>query len=323
MPEIKKVVEDKLAEYNEQFAAMNLVLFDDAITHVCRISRITDNPCGHALLVGVGGSGKQSLASLATFCNNQDLLRILVNQSYGMGELKLDLMDFYKKAAVKPALPQAFLMTDGQIANEKFLVYINDMLSSGDIPDLFAREEYDAIFGAVRNQAKAGGYTDDREGLFAYFLDKVRKNLHYILCHSPVGDSFRIRGRKFPALISCTVVDEFMAWPRDALDGVARVYLVELCPSNIPEQEMMELVAANMAETHLSIDHANKMFLIQERRYNYTTPKSFLELIQFYKKMLVDRQAEVNFNSERLERGLTIMNKCRIRLLVSRKISKS
>merc|ERR1719424_780518 len=97
MASLKGVVEAKLAEYNEQFAAMPLVLFDDAVNHVCRISRIIDNPCGNALLVGVGGSGKQSLAALATFCNNQDLLRILVNQSYGMGELKLDLMEFYKK----------------------------------------------------------------------------------------------------------------------------------------------------------------------------------------------------------------------------------
>jgi dynein heavy chain len=154
MPSLKKVVEDKLVEYNEQYAAMHLVLFDDATCHVCRISRITDNPCGNALLVGVGGSGKQSLARLASFINAQEVLSILVNQSYGMADLKVDLQEFYKKSAVKPALPHAFLMTDGQIADEKFLVYINDMLSSGNIPDLFAREEYDAMFGTVRNAAK-------------------------------------------------------------------------------------------------------------------------------------------------------------------------
>lgn len=46
-------------------------------------------------------------------------------------------------------------MTDGQIANEQFLVFINDMLSSGNIPDLFTREDYDAILGGLRNLAKA------------------------------------------------------------------------------------------------------------------------------------------------------------------------
>jgi dynein heavy chain len=99
-----------------------------------------------------------------------------------------------------------------------------------------------------------------------------------------------------------------MAWPRDALDGVARVNLVDLVSSgNIAEQEMMEAVSSSMAETHLSIDAANKRFLQEERRYNYTTPKSFLELIGFYKNMLVKRQSDVVTNSERLERGLGIM----------------
>jgi len=314
MPQLKKVVEDKLAEYNES-ATMPLVLFDDAINHVCRIARVTDNPCGHALLVGVGGSGKQSLAILATFCNNQDLLRILVDQKYNMEALKVDLQTFYMKAAIKAEKPQAFLMTDGQIQkDERFLVYINDMLSSGAIPDLFPREEYDQIFGMVRNPAKAAGYTDDREGLFSYFIDKVRKRLHYILCHSPVGDTFRIRGRKFPALISCTVVDEFMAWPRDALLGVAHRNMDSLTKISpglenppLPDHEMLEKCSSAMATIHLSIDAANHKFLTVDRRYNYTTPKSFLELLSFYTKMLVEKKAKVEQDLTRLGTGLDVM----------------
>ncbi|CAJ1396873.1 unnamed protein product [Effrenium voratum] len=125
MQQIRKVVEAKLEAYNNEHATMNLVLFDDAVFHVCRICRITGNPCGSALLVGVGGSGKQSLARLASFINGQEVLTILVNQQYGLNELKADLQEFYKKAAVKPANPQAFLLTDSQITDERFLVFIN------------------------------------------------------------------------------------------------------------------------------------------------------------------------------------------------------
>ena len=276
----------------------------------CVVSaRITDNPCGHALLVGVGGSGKQSLARLATFINSQDLLSILVNQSYGMEALKLDLQEFYKKAVVKPGTPQAFLMTDGQIADERFLVFINDMLSSGVIPDLFTREEYDGLFGSVRNAAKAANYSDDRDGLFAFFIDKFRKNLHYILCHSPVGDDFRIRGRKFPALISCMVVDEFMAWPRDALDGVARRFLVELVNNgNLQDEDILGLVAANMAEVHLSIETANKRYLEVEQEAQLLHSQVVLGVDQLlHQDALREKQNSVSANCERLERGLAIM----------------
>jgi len=44
-----------------------------------------------------------------------------------------------------------------------------------------------------------------------------------------------------------------------------------------------------MASVHLSIDVANARFLKLERRNNYTTPKSFLELIEFYKKCLKEK----------------------------------
>jgi len=83
MADLKQVLEAKLEEYNEHVASMNLVLFDVAMEHVSRIARIVDLPVGSALLVGVGGSGKQSLAKLAAFILDYDVQRIVVTSNYG------------------------------------------------------------------------------------------------------------------------------------------------------------------------------------------------------------------------------------------------
>jgi dynein heavy chain len=53
-----------------------------------------------------------------------------------------------------------FILTDSQVTNDKFLVYINDMLSSGWIPELFAKDEIDGILGKVRAEAKGAGFMD-------------------------------------------------------------------------------------------------------------------------------------------------------------------
>eukprot|EP00397_Hematodinium_sp_SG-2012_P000941 GEMP01000942.1.p1 GENE.GEMP01000942.1~~GEMP01000942.1.p1 ORF type:complete len:1804 (-),score=375.45 GEMP01000942.1:270-5681(-) len=219
-----------------------------------------------------------------------------------------------KKAVIKPGISHAFLLTGGQISEDRFLVLLNNLLSSGNIPDLFTRELYNGLMRVLRNQAKASGaleasvVTDDRDDTFGFFMDKVGKQLHLILRHSPVADTFRIRERKFPALISCMVIDEFHPWPRDALDDVSSRFLNCLMADGIVADEghLNSMVGA-MTNLHLSIDVVNKGFSAIERRHNYATPKSFLEFIGFYVKMLQHKQAGLTLNVERLEKGLTII----------------
>ena len=65
------------------------------------------------------------------------------------------------------------------------------------------------------------GAGETAEALAAFFLERVRTNLHVILCMSPVGEAFRERCRMFPGLVNCTTIDWFTEWPSDALFEVA------------------------------------------------------------------------------------------------------
>lgn len=72
-------------------------------------------------------------------------------------------------------------MTDSQVPEENFLVLINDLLASGEIPDLFPPDVIEDIISGLRNEVKANGLSDDNAGVWRYFLDRVRRNLKVFL----------------------------------------------------------------------------------------------------------------------------------------------
>ena len=66
--------------------------------------------------------------------------------------IQKDLSAIYLRCGLKN-LGTVFLLTDALIPDEKFLVLINDLLASGEIPDLFHEDEIENIVGSVRNEA--------------------------------------------------------------------------------------------------------------------------------------------------------------------------
>uniref|UniRef100_A0A2K6Q0W4 Dynein axonemal heavy chain 17 n=1 Tax=Rhinopithecus roxellana TaxID=61622 RepID=A0A2K6Q0W4_RHIRO len=297
---LNKLLVDVLDSYNEINAVMNLVLFEDAVAHICRINRILESPRGNALLVGVGGSGKQSLSRLAAYISGLDVFQITLKKGYGIPDLKVDLAAQYIKAAVKN-VPSVFLMTDSQVAEEQFLVLINDLLASGEIPGLFMEDEVENIVSSMRPQVKTLGMNDTREACWKFFIEKVRRQLKVILCFSPVGSVLRVRARKFPAVVNCTAIDWFHEWPEDALVSVSARFLEET--EGIP-QEVKASISFFMSYVHTTVNEMSRVYLATERRYNYTTPKTFLEQIKLYQNLLAKKRMELVAKIERLENGL-------------------
>ena len=95
------------------------------------------------------------------------------------------------------------------------------------------------------------GIPDNPEARTNFFVSKVKKNLHVVLAFSPVGDTFRVRARRFPGLVNNTVIDQFHPWPRDALVSVAERFLQDVDMSG--SLDIRANLAMHMAEEHLSV----------------------------------------------------------------------
>eukprot|EP00611_Tribonema_gayanum_P021674 TRINITY_DN4214_c0_g1_i1.p1 TRINITY_DN4214_c0_g1~~TRINITY_DN4214_c0_g1_i1.p1 ORF type:complete len:1693 (-),score=702.71 TRINITY_DN4214_c0_g1_i1:70-5124(-) len=257
------------------------------------------------MLIGVGGSGKQSLSRLSAFICGFDVRQLAVTASFKVEDLKEALREMFRTAGVK-GNPLMLLMTDGQIVDDHFLISINAILANGWVSDLFAKDEVDQLLGGLRNEAKACGVPDTPESMMDFLVQRVKANLHVVLCFSPVGDVFRIRARRFPGLINCTTIDFFHPWPREALISVASRFLADV---DLGDEETKTSLALHMAEEHLSVTQTSKDYYDTQRRYNYVTPKSYLELIGFYKFLLDQKRSEVQRQIDRLDVGLSTLRK--------------
>ncbi|XP_031848127.1 dynein beta chain, ciliary [Nomia melanderi] len=304
--QLTKLLQEALYNYNDLVSAMNLVLFEDAMYQVCQINRILESPRGNALLVGVGGSGKQSLSSLASFIAGLEVFQMQLKTGYSINDLRTDLAGLYSKAGLK-SIGITFLMTDSHVADERFLVLINDMLAFGEISELFPDEDIDNIVNAMRNEVKQTGMMDTNENCWKFFIDRVRSRLKCILCFSPVGSTLRNRARQFPAIVNNTSINWVQSWPLEALRSVSTRFLEELEELPKPYKNSASIF---MSFAHTSVNDISALYLQNERRYNYTTPKSFLEQIALYSKLLIERTYDIKAMIERLKSGLEKLKSC-------------
>jgi len=126
-----------------------------------------------------------------------------------------------------------------------------------------------------------------------------------VLCMSPVGDSFRNRCRMFPSLINCCTIDWYMEWPDVALMSVATKFLEPL--ETLPE-EYKKPLSELCVIIHQSVGAYSDRFYEELRRKFYTTPKSYLDLINLYTSVLGEKKAELVVAKERFANGLQKMD---------------
>jgi len=300
---LKKHVEDKLEDYNMEpgFSAMDLVLFRDAIDHVCRLRRVISMPRGNAMLVGVGGSGRQSLAKLTAYLSDYQLFQVEITRQYKKTEFHEDLRKLYNLTGVQNK-PTVFLFNDTQIIETSFLEDINSILTSGEVPNLYGAEDLGALREALKPLARAAGEPETNDALWAFFIEQARANMHIVLAMSPIGDSYRNYVRMFPSLVNCTTIDWFADWPKAALQEVALRFLETM---ELGDATLVANVGSVFASAHYSVIDASRRMKVGLQRHNYTTPTNYLSLVKGYCDLLREKRRFVGELRSKLVGGIT------------------
>merc|ERR1719160_8275 len=302
---IRKRAYENLAKFNEAYPAkvMNLVVFDDALRHLMKINRTIQQKRGSAMLVGVGGSGKQSLARLAAYTSKHICFQITITKNYNDNALFDDIRGLYVNAGQK-GNQVTFLLTDAEVKHEGFLEYMNSILATGEIAGLFQKDERDGMCGEVRNDFVRDfpNLDDNLINLYNYFVDRLRDNLHIVLCFSPVNAKFSVRAQKFPAVFSQVNINWFLPWPEEALVAVSSQFLGTYDID--AEQEERDRLYQLLGAFQSIVGETCTTYFTRMRRYVYVTPKSYLCLIDFYKALYRVKYEDVNVQEKSVRMGL-------------------
>ncbi|XP_053624487.1 dynein axonemal heavy chain 6 isoform X1 [Plodia interpunctella] len=303
IPDINKlmiVLKEYLEEYNSTSRSeMHLVLFQDCVEHVVRVARVLRAERGHCLMVGPGGSGRRSVATLAGHVNECKCMGMELKRNYDTPEFHDDLRNMYMRAGVNYE-DTVFLFTDTQITKEEFLEDINNMLNSGEVPNLFEGDSYEQVQTGCRNEAgKSGINPADRDAVYYFFINRVRGKLHLCICMSPVGEAFRRRCRMFPSLVNCCTIDWFTKWPPEALLSVA-----EQCLQPLGDKSLIQKISPLCVTMHSDVDLMTDRLYNEMRRYFYTTPSSYLALLTLYLDLLDKKQQQIIRGRDRISCGL-------------------
>jgi len=68
---------------------------------------------------------------------------------------------------------------------------------------MLTKEDIELVNNGLGSEAREKKISD----VYAYFVEKVRTNLHIVLALSPIGGLLRVRLRMFPSLVNCCTIE--------------------------------------------------------------------------------------------------------------------
>ncbi len=284
--DIKHSIYDKISQYNsskKQKDRLELILFDYSLRHLLRIDRILSRKGEHSVLIGLTGSGRQSLVNICAYIKRFKIYKTRGKdevEDYGHKDWLKDIQELYLQAGARLE-NTIFMLNDNNIADEQMYVDLNCIISSGVVYNLFSNDEKMECIANLKSIKEYDDYANaDDQTLWEAFIKKTLEKCRVFLCMNPLNQNFTKIIRNFPALTN-TAMDWYEQWPEDALFYLAK--------REISKDETLKDKANDLSyifsKIFTEINKQNDIYFQETRKKVIILPKSFLDFLNFYKYM--------------------------------------
>mmetsp|Transcript_12145 Transcript_12145/g.29873 ORF Transcript_12145/g.29873 Transcript_12145/m.29873 type:complete len:4768 (-) Transcript_12145:256-14559(-) len=326
--ELRKHVLARLHTFNEEELDVKLVVFDEVLEHILRIDRVLRQPLGHLLLVGASGSGKTILSKFVSWMNGMKTFQIKVHSHYTTKDFDKDLRSVLIRAGCKQE-KICFIFDESNVLDTAFLERMNALLASGEVPGLFEGSELSNLMEECKSMGRGlGEVLGSDEERYRRFNALVQRNLHVVFTMNPKDEDFSNRSATSPALFNRCVIDWFGEWSPKALyqvgfdftraldlgDSVEGMELLN--PDGDTKDKSIGLLEARpgsqrdsvvqtMVYVHNSVQNAMlQLAKARNGRSTYVTPRHYLDFIQHFKQLFMEKRTEFEDQQKHLVSGL-------------------
>ncbi|EGO28454.1 hypothetical protein SERLADRAFT_445906 [Serpula lacrymans var. lacrymans S7.9] len=318
--ELREYTKARLKIFYEEELDVPLVLFNDVLDHVLRIDRVFRQVQGHLLLIGVSGSGKTTLSRFVAWLNGLSIFQIKVSNKYTGDDFDDDLRTVLRRSGCKGE-KICFIMDESNVLDSGFLERMNTLLANAEVPGLFEGDEHAALMTACKEGSQRDGLMlDSHEELYRWFTQQVAKNLHVVFTMNPPENGLASRAATSPALFNRCVLDWFGDWSDQAFYQVGMEFTHTLDldlpsyspPAHFPiayrELSMPPVhrtaVVNGLVYVHSSLHQINQRLSRRQGRYNYVTPRHYLDFINHYVRLYNEKRDELEEQQRHLHVGL-------------------
>eukprot|EP00830_Metopus_es_P014557 TRINITY_DN3901_c0_g1_i1.p1 TRINITY_DN3901_c0_g1~~TRINITY_DN3901_c0_g1_i1.p1 ORF type:complete len:1012 (-),score=209.87 TRINITY_DN3901_c0_g1_i1:2492-5527(-) len=318
---LRAYVNARLKVFYEEEINVPIVVFDSVLDHILRIDRVLRQPIGHMLLVGASGVGKTTLSRFVSWMNNITVFQIKAGRTYSVSEFDEDLRTVMKRAGVKQE-KICFIFDESNVLSTAFLERMNALLASGEVPGLFDGDEYTSLINQCREayqKEKEGKLIDSEEDMYKLFISYVQRNLHVVFTMNPSNPDFSNRTASSPALFNRCVIDWFGDWSEEALfqvgkdftktmdvpdDGFAEKIRREWGKGEDIDESKHNILVQGIVKIHNTVREVNTKLLKAAKKYNFITPRDFLDFIKHFVELHEVKKAELQEQQHHLNVGL-------------------